>query len=112
MATLATKLKLEVYMPEAYVLVMGQISRSIYFIDRGRVQVTWPADVRDLLNRIVVEDYFGELGLFINNKLTYTCRAETHLDVYRLDRADFEAVMRDHPAGALQVPRSPAPDCP
>ena len=30
-------------------------------------------------------------------------RAATHCDVFRLERVDFEAVMRDHPAGALHV---------
>ncbi len=39
----------------------------------------------------------------MNEKLTYTVRAETHLDTYRLDRGDFEWVMKDFPQGALHV---------
>ena len=39
----------------------------------------------------------------MKNKLSYTARAITHLDTFRLDRGEFEAVMRNHPAGALQV---------
>ena len=102
-AALATHLKPEIYLPEAYVLVAGQVSHSIYFITRGEVQVTWQADQVNIVNLISVDDYFGELGLFVKNKLAYTVRAITHLDAFRLDRLDFEAVMRDHPAGALHV---------
>ena len=30
-------------------------------------------------------------------------RAATHLDTFRLDRGDFENVMRSHPAGAIYI---------
>ena len=102
-AALATRLKPEVYLPEAFVLMKGQLGKAIYFIERGRVQVTWASDTKNMLNRITIEDYFGELGLFVNEKLKFTVRAETHLDTYRLDRGDFEWVMKDFPQGALHV---------
>ena len=35
--------------------------------------------------------------------LADTVRAATHLDLLHLERQAFEAVMRDHPAGALSV---------
>jgi len=41
--------------------------------------------------------------LFLNSKLNYTVRAITHLDTFRLDRIDFESVMKMHPAGAVHV---------
>ena len=66
-------------------------------------QVTWAADTRDRVNVLTIDDYFGELSLFVNKKLAYTARAVTHLDAFRLDRAEFIAVMRSHPAGAVHV---------
>lgn len=36
-------------------------------------------------------------------RLAYTARAVTHIDAFRLDRADFIGVMRSHPAGAVHV---------
>ena len=103
LAQLATHLKPEVYLPEAFILVAGQVWHSIYFIQRGKVQVTWSAEMQNYTNIVELTDYFGELGLFLNSKLNYTLRAITHLDCLRLDRHDFEAVMRQHPAGAVHV---------
>eukprot|EP00327_Prymnesium_parvum_P000731 CAMPEP_0182847736 /NCGR_PEP_ID=MMETSP0006_2-20121128/28621_1 /TAXON_ID=97485 /ORGANISM="Prymnesium parvum, Strain Texoma1" /LENGTH=740 /DNA_ID=CAMNT_0024978097 /DNA_START=384 /DNA_END=2606 /DNA_ORIENTATION=- len=103
LANMATKLKPEVYQPEEYILVRGQIWQSVYFIKRGKVQVTWAADRPSYVNVVEHENYFGELGLFLTSKLNYTVRAMTHLDCFRLDRLDFESVMRTHPAGSLHV---------
>jgi len=90
-------------MPEAYILVCGQVYSSAYFIQRGLVQLTWAAMERDTVNTMTVEDYFGELNLLVTKKLTYTARSITHLDAFRLDRDDFVLVMRSHPAGAMHV---------
>lgn len=67
-AALTTKLQPEVYMPEAYILVAGQVYSCAYFIARGLVQVTWAAAARDTVNVLTVDDYFGELSLFVHKK--------------------------------------------
>ena len=102
-ASLSTKLQPEVYMPEAFILVTGQVYTCAYFMQRGWCQVTWPSETRDMVNVITVDDYFGELSLFVTKKLSYTVRAITHVDCFRLERADFIDVMRSHPAGAVHV---------
>lgn len=102
-AALTTKLRPEVYLPEAYILVSGQVYTRCYFIERGTVQVTWPSEARDTVNVMSIDDYFGELSLFVTKKLTYTVRAVTHLDTYKLERSEFVTVMRKHPAGAVHV---------
>jgi hypothetical protein len=102
-AALTTKLRPEVYMPEAYVLVSGQVYSCAYFVAGGLAQVSWHAAAKDTVNVLTVDDYFGELSLFVNKKLQYTVRAITHLDTFRLDRDDFMMVMRSHPAGAVHV---------
>ena len=102
-ASLTTKLQPEVYMPEAYILVSGQVYSCAYFCARGLCQVTWPAETRDMVNALTVDDYFGELSLFVSKKLSYTVRAITHVDCYRLERTDFISVMKTHPAGAVHV---------
>ena len=70
---------------------------------KGLVQVAWSADARDTVNVLTIDDYFGELSLFANKKLSYTARSITYLDTFRLDRDDFMLVMRSHPAGAVHV---------
>ena len=48
---------------------------SIYFIKRGKVEVTWPSETPNFVNVIEHDNYFGELGLFLNSKLNYTVSA-------------------------------------
>lgn len=100
---LATKLQPEVYMPEAFILTAGRVYECAYFIDRGLVQLTWGAGSRDMVNMLTIDDYFGEISLFVEQKLAYTARSVTHLDSFRLDRVDFMTVLRAHPADACQV---------
>ena len=102
-AALTTKLRPEVYMPEAYILVRGQVYSYGYFIDRGMVQLTWPAENKEMVNVLSVDDHFGELSLFVTRKLSFTVRSITHVDTFRLEKADFMEVMRSHPAGAVHV---------
>ena len=102
-ASLTTKLRPEVYLPEAYIMVAGQVYNCAYFCARGLCRVTWPAEQRDMVNVLTVDDFFGELCLFVTKKLSYTVRARTYVDCYRLEQRDFKEVMRAHPAGAVHV---------
>ena len=74
-----TKLHPEVYLPEAFILAAGQVWHSIYFIKRGKVEVTWPSETPTFVNIIEHDNYFGELGLFLNSKLNYTVTAAVAL---------------------------------
>ena len=39
LSTISMVLNPEIYLPDEEILVVGQVSRSAYFIERGRVQV-------------------------------------------------------------------------
>ena len=80
-----------------------QVYSCAYFIQKGLVQVTWAANARDMVNVLTIDDYFGELSLFVHKKLAYTARAVTHIDTFRLERSDFISIMRSHPTGAVHV---------
>ncbi|KAL1528438.1 hypothetical protein AB1Y20_009785 [Prymnesium parvum] len=103
LADIATKLHPEVYQPFAEILVVGQVWHSMYFIKRGKVELIERADSAEHKYVVELDDYFGELTLFTTTKLDYSVRAATHLDCYRLDREDYEVVMKRHPAEAVQV---------
>jgi CRP-like cAMP-binding protein len=100
-AELATRLRPEVYLPDEYILVLGQVSHSAYFIERGRVHILWRSAKAHSF--AVRTDYFGELGLFQAKQHLYSARAMTHLDVYSLHRDHFRAAIRDNPAEAVQI---------
>ena len=104
LAQLSTKLRLEVFLPEAYILLVGQVYDHAFFIARGVAQVSWPhPEMPETLNVVNVTDYFGEVGLFFKTELHFTVRAKTHLDTYRLDRNDFQQLLRMHPISAVMV---------
>ena len=102
-AALATRLRPEVFMPEAFILVAGQVYSEAYFIARGLVQLTWAGNRPDLANELILDDYFGEFSLFLRKKLAYTVRSVTHLDTFRLEREDLVQELRAHPRAALHV---------
>jgi hypothetical protein len=104
LSTLATHLKAEVYLPDEYILMLGQRAHAAYFIDRGRVHIVWRTDNKGGAPRFLVRsDYFGELALFQANQHSYSARAMTHVDAYSLDRDDFAEVLREHPTEAVLV---------
>ena len=55
LAALATRLRPEVFMPEAFILVAGQVYSEAYFIGRGLVQLTWAGDRPHLTNELFLE---------------------------------------------------------
>lgn len=85
LAALATRLLPEVFLPSAYVVIAGNISRGAYFIQRGRVEILQVSDANSSLlakrakvqskaaklvdtDTQVSEDYFGEIGLFLSRQ--------------------------------------------
>ena len=109
-ASLATFLSPEVYLPLEYILVAGLVSHRAYFVGRGRVELIrgmspmGKQSIKVTHTRVSYrDDYFGELGLFSDKQSAITVRSITHVDAYRLEREDFEAVMRSHPAAAVRI---------
>ena len=102
-AALACNLRPEVYLPDEYILTLGQVSHCCYFIERGRVNIIWQTEKKHAPRFVVREDYFGELGLFTTKQHFYSARAMTHVDTMVLDRQHFEEVMRAFPAESVHV---------
>jgi CRP-like cAMP-binding protein len=115
LAQLATKLSLQVFMPQEKIMENGQMYSCAYFITRGVAQAMWAdtslasmrSDVNDgggdTYNVVHLSDYFGEVGLFLKTELHYLVRAKTHLDTYSLERDDFQDIMRQRPSAAVVV---------
>lgn len=103
LAALATHLRPEVYLPDEFILILGQISSCAYFVERGRVNILWRTDSKHAPRFVVRSDYFGELGLFQSKQHLYSARAMTHCDTYSLYRSDFESVLQQHPTVAIEI---------
>ena len=69
-AAIATSLEPEVYLPGEFVVVAGCVSRAMYFISRGKVQLMKRDESRNLTAEEVLQ-FFNELALFsVSTKTT------------------------------------------
>lgn len=103
-AGLAAVLKAEVYLPAQFIVIAGYVSRSMYFIQRGRVQVI--RKVKEEFFMQEVSDYFDVMGLFTDRQQQVSVRSLTHTDLYRLQRDSFDRIVKDYPAQGIAVANS------
>lgn len=80
----------------------GDEPDGLYLIERGKVNVTPGSGPAAVLSD---GDIFGEGGLLLESQRTSTAQAATDLDAYLLRREDFEDLMLQYPALALNLSR-------
>jgi CRP-like cAMP-binding protein len=100
-AALSTRLIPEVYLPAQFIVIAGYVSRAMFFIRRGRVQI-----IRKVSQNFFVQechDFFDVLSLFTDRQHTISVRSVTHTDLYKLEREAFEAVVRDYPGQGVSI---------
>ncbi len=88
--TLASRLLRERFPPGAVVIQEGESGDSFYLVDSGQAEVLVGGERRSILGR---GTYFGEIALLLDIPRTATVRALTPLDVLKLRRQDFEALV-------------------
>lgn len=79
----------------------GEVGDSFYLIKSGRVKVV--GELKDEGEEIVLSyltkgDYFGEMSLITGEPRSATVIAETDLQLWQLDKKDFDALMLNNPA--------------
>jgi CRP-like cAMP-binding protein/Zn-dependent protease len=87
---LASRLRAERFPAETVVVKEGDPGDAFYLIDAGQAEVLI-GDRR--VNILGTGTYFGEIALLFNVPRQATVRALTPLSVFRLDRADFDALI-------------------
>eukprot|EP00966_Prymnesium_polylepis_P174759 4044283-Prymnesium_polylepis.2 len=87
-ASLSVTVVPEVYLPAQFIRVAGYVSRSMFFIERGRVQIILkvPSEMRGF-HIVECETHFDMLALFIESR-NISIRSITHTDCFRY-RADL-----------------------
>jgi len=76
----------------------GEVGTEMYVVGRGRVEVFDRAG--KVLTTCGEGDVFGELSLLHHRPRAASVRAVTPCDLFVLHKADFDRVLRDHPAFA------------
>jgi glucose-6-phosphate 1-dehydrogenase len=98
---IAMALKPEVYAPGDFIVRKGDLGREMYFLVNGEV------DVLDgdgtIITALGPGAFFGEISLLLSEPRTASVRAREYCDLFVLDKADFNRVLRDHPEFAKPI---------
>jgi glucose-6-phosphate 1-dehydrogenase len=97
---LAMVLKPDVFAPGDFIIKKGDVGQEMYFVVGGDVDVL---DGDKVLATLGAGSNFGETSLLLSEKRTASIRAKTYCDLFVLDKADFNKVLRDHPQFAKSI---------
>jgi voltage-gated potassium channel len=86
----------QVYAPGVTIVQEGEASHNVYFISRGKVEIT-SGDGTTNHGALGDGDYFGLLSLLLRENRTASVRTTTYCDVFSLSQVDFERIKRDYP---------------
>ncbi|KAF0711626.1 hypothetical protein As57867_005157, partial [Aphanomyces stellatus] len=100
---LVMQLRFQVYLPNDYVIVRGEVGHDMYFIQSGSCEVTKATIKRNATRACAKDadsapklmgqgDYFGEIALLLNCKRTANVQATTFAELCVLSRDVFEDV--------------------
>jgi voltage-gated potassium channel len=89
-----------VFLPDDYIILQGEYGDCMYFLSNGDVEV--------LVNGVRVASLgqgspFGETALIQGEKRMASIRAVSYCDVYKLAKADFDALRARYPDFDAQV---------
>jgi len=90
-----------VYMPGDLVFKKGDVGRAMYFISKGEIEVLDGNGARIAL--LGKGDAFGEMALVLDKPRGATIRTAGYCDLYRLDKKDFDDILRRYPEFAVHV---------
>ncbi|HEY4394990.1 MAG TPA: DUF1003 domain-containing protein [Polyangia bacterium] len=83
----------------------GDPGDSLYIVREGEVEIFFKNDTGDkiVLERSGPGDFFGELSLIDAGPRTATALVTKDLQAVMVDRADIEALLKQHPAAAMDL---------
>ncbi|KAK9819773.1 hypothetical protein WJX72_002193 [[Myrmecia] bisecta] len=92
--SLVTLLHPQVYLAGDVIIREGEVSREMYFIKAGAVQIEVNGNGITVLKK---GSYFGEIGLLREARRNASVRALSDCDIFVLTKEDFDHVMKDYP---------------
>ena len=89
-------LKPQTFAPGGYIAREGEVGKEIYFISRGKVEIT-TNEGKNSHGTLAGGDYFGDLSLILREKRTASVRALTYCEIFMLGRDDFNRIKNEYP---------------
>lgn len=102
---LVVQLKPCVFTPSDYVFKAGEIGQNMYFICRGKVEVT-SRDGKTVFATLSEGNFFGEAALLTSQPRNASVRATEYCDMYTLDKSSFDQVLEFYPEFAKHIRES------
>lgn len=102
---LAGQLEIEQYVANQIIFTAGEEGGEMYLVQRGRVEV-FVRDVshaRVTIDHLEVGEIFGDLSLLDNQPRSASAKALADTTLIVIDRDDLLALVRTHPAAALDI---------
>lgn len=99
---LVVQLKPQVFTPGDFIFKAGEIGKNMYFICRGKVEVT-SRDGKTVYATLADGSFFGEAALLLSQPRNASVRAVDYCDMYTLDKESFERVLDFYPEFASHV---------
>jgi hypothetical protein len=88
-------LKPQTFAPGSYIAREGEVGKEIYFISRGKVEIT-TNEGKNSHGTLAGGDYFGNLSLILREKRTASVRALTYCEIFMLGRDDFNRIKDEY----------------
>jgi len=87
-----------IFAPGEAIVRRGQEGRSMFVVIRGNVKVQIPENnIQKVINRLTVNDFFGEMGLLTGEPRTATVVAEDEVDVLEIRKSAIKPIFESNP---------------
>jgi CRP/FNR family cyclic AMP-dependent transcriptional regulator len=105
LAALAQQLEIEHYIPNQVIFTAGEAGGEMYLIQKGRVEIFMRDKSHERIVLDVVErgEIFGELSLLDDQERSASSKALDETTLVVIDRDDLLALVKAHPAAALDM---------
>lgn len=107
LSKLAHRIRSETYEDGQLILQKGHPGRAFFVVRRGKVEILDFADTQmaSVVNTLRDGDCFGEMSILTGAPVAANVRAHDKVELYTLDKADFELLLRENPFMAARFTR-------
>ena len=90
--------------PGVVIAEQGKPADAFYFVRGGNVKVSIDTGAADLaVTYLRKGEYAGEIALLMNEPWPFSLHALEYVEIVKIPRAEFQAVVRDHPTVEQQL---------
>lgn len=107
LSKLAHRIRSETYADGQLILQKGHPGRAFFVVRRGTVEILDFADTQmaSVVSTLRGGDCFGEMSILTGAPVAANVRARDKVELYALDKADFELLLRENPFMAARFTR-------